>query len=189
MNPKVLVALGVALVATTAGIAMLHHRESEPTALIYLLDARRDPSKPLEQALPVVKQLERRYNAKVTVRSTVSLTQLGDYPSMFEEFDRTRDAIDPLPMFFRPIRPYTSEKKKLRAAIDSRVSLDGASRIRLLQRLVVVYDTERLSERDECTQLDADVDYGAQNFMGIGLLVQEGTLQELKKCMDILPPK
>jgi len=188
MNPKALVALGAALVATVAGVALLRQREPEPTDFIYLLDARRDSSKPLEQALPVIKQLERTYSAKVIVRAAASLNQLRDYHSMFEEFDRTRDAIEPLPMFFALDRPYTTTKKGLRSAVDDRASLQGASRVQLLARLVVVRDTERLSEPDECRQLGDDVAYAKWNFLGIGLLVHDGALQELKKCIDVLAP-
>ena len=178
-------ALGAALVAAVAGVALLRQREPEPTNVIYLLDARHDSSMPLEQALPVIKQLERTYGAKVIVRAAASLNQLRDYHSMFEEFDRTRDAIQPLPMFFALDKPYTKTKKGLRSAVDDRAALHGTSRVQLLKRLVVVRDTERLNEADECRQLGDDVAYAKWNFLGIGLLVHDGTLHELKKCLNV----
>jgi hypothetical protein len=142
----------------------------------------------MEQALPVAKQLERKYGAKVIVRTAASLSQLRDYHSMFEEFDRTRDAVEPSPVFFALARPYKLTKKSLRLAIEERASLQGASRVQLLERLILVRDAERLRDDDECKQLDDDVAYAKWNFLGIGLLVHDATLQELRKCVDVLAP-
>jgi len=186
MKRPLLVALSAALVAALVGIGLLRREEPRPTAFIYLLDARPDLSKPLDQAPLVIRQLERRYGAKVTVRAATSLQQFRDYPAMFEEFDRTRNAIDPPPIFFELNRPYTDTKKMLRSAIDDSVLVQGASRVQLLNRLVVIRDTERLSERGECAQLQDDVAYVTDNFSAIGLLVHDGTIQELKKCIEIV---
>jgi len=189
MNPRVLVAVGAALLVTLGGISLFRQREAEPTDFIYLLDARHDSSKPLEQALPVIEQLERAYpGVKVIVRAAASANQLRDYQSMFDAFDRTKDAIPPGPMFFALDRPYTSAKKRLRSAIDERASLQGASRVQLLERLVVVRDTGRLNEPNECSQLSDDLAYAKWNFLGIGLLVDDETLEELKKCINVLAP-
>ena len=49
-------------------------------------------------------------------------------------------------------------------------------------------DTERLNERAECEQLGDDVAYAKWNFLGIGLIVQDSTVQELKKCINVLEP-
>jgi hypothetical protein len=187
MKPKALAALGLALAATVAGMALLQQRDTEATGCIQLLDARRDSSKPLEQALPVIRQLERKYGARVTVR-TAALPMLRDYDAMFEEFDRTREASEPLPIFFALDRPYGAAKKVLRSAIDHRATLHGDDRKRLLERLMVVRGTEGLGGRDECGQLGDDLVYALWNFRGIGLLVHDGTLRELKKCIDALAP-
>lgn len=188
MKPKALAVLGAILIAVAAGIALLRQREPEPAPVIYLLDARRNSSTPLEETLPVIKRLERKYGAKVIVRAADSLEQLRGDRAMFEEHDRTRHAIPPLPMFVALVRPYTITKKKLRSAVEERASLQGADRARLLRRLVVVRETDKLEEIDECRQLDDDVLYAKDNFFGIGLLVHEGTLQGLKKCIDLLTP-
>ena len=111
MKRPLLVALSAALVAALVGIALLRKEEPRPTAFIYLLDARPDLSKPLDHAPVVIQQLERRYEAKVTVRAATSLPPLRDYPAMFEEFNRTRNAIDPPPIFVELNRPYTDSKK------------------------------------------------------------------------------
>jgi hypothetical protein len=187
MNPKTLVVLGAAVVAIVASIAIRRQREPVPNDFIYLLDARSDSSTPLEQALPAIKRLARNHGAKVDVRATASVSQLRDYRSMLEEFDRTRVLVDPSPIFFALDQPYTTTKKALRAAIDQG-SLQGASRVQLLERLVIVRDTERLNERGECSQLDDDVTYATSNFLGIGLLVHDGTLQNLTKCIELIAP-
>ena len=188
MNPRTLLALGAALVATVGGTALIRQREPESTDFIILLDARRDASAPLEQVLPVIKQLERMSGAKVVVRAAASVKHLREYGSAFEEFDRTRDASEALPIYFALDRPYTDTKKALRSAVDDRASLHGASRVQLLKRLIVVRDTERLNERAECEQLGEDVAYAKWNFLGIGLIVQDSTVQELKKCINVLAP-
>jgi hypothetical protein len=54
--------------------------------------------------------------------------------------------------------------------------------------LVIVRDTERLNERGECSQLVGDVAYATSNFLGIGLLVHDGTLQNLTKCIELIAP-
>ena len=181
-------AFGAVLVVIVAGIALLRQPVPEPSHFIYLLDARLDSNKPLADALPVIKQLERTYGGKIIVRAAASVNPLRDYHSMFEEFDRTRDAGQSLPIFFALDRPYTNTKKGLRSAVDDRASLHRASRVQLLKRLIVVRDTERLNEREECQQLGDDVAYAKWNFLGSGLLVRDGALQELKKCIDVLAP-
>ena len=188
MKRTALFGLGAALVAAIAGITLLRQNEATPTDFIYLLDARHDASGPLEQSLPIVKQLEKSYRAKVLVRTAVSLSQLRDYQAMFEEFDRTREAIPSLPMFFALAIPFRDTKKRLRSAIDERTQIQGKDRVRLLERLVVVRDTEKLGESDECKQLGDDIAYATWNFLGIGLLVHDGTIPELKKCIDKLAP-
>ena len=74
----------------------------------------------------------------------------------------------------------------LRSAIDHSVLVQGASRVQLLNRLVVIRDTERLSERGECAQLEDDVAYVTDNFSAIGFLVHDGTIQEFKKCIEVI---
>ena len=165
---------------------MLRPREPPPTDFIYLLDARQDSSKPLEKSLPVAKQLEKTFSVKVLVRAPASLSQFKDYQAMFEEFEKTQDGTPPLPMFFTLGMPYTETKKRLRLAIDERASLQGADRVRLLGRLVIVRDTERVNEGEGCQQLGDDIAYATWNFLGIGLLVRDGTLQELKRCIEML---
>lgn len=187
MNPKALVVLGAAVVAIVVGIDMRREREPVPSNFICLLDARRDSSTPLEQALPAIKRLARINDAKVAVRAAASVSQLRDYRYMFEEFDRTRDLVDPSPIFFALDRPYTTEKKALRVAVEQS-SLQGLSRVQLLERLVIVRDTQRLSEQGECNQLDDDVAYATRNFLGIGLLVHDGTLENLTKCIELIAP-
>ena len=167
---------------------MLRQSDPTPTEFIYLLDARRDSSKPLGQSLHVIKQMEEHYRAKVLVRTAASLSPLRDYQAMFEEFDRTREATSPLPIFFALGIPYTDTKKRLRSAIEERTSLQGGSRIGLLERLVIVRDTEGLSEDHRCSQMGADIAYATWNFLGIGLLVRDETLQELTKCIEALAP-
>jgi hypothetical protein len=111
MRPKALVALVAVLVTAVVGISLLSQREPKLADIIYLLDARRDSSKPLEQALPI-HQLERIYEARIIVRAAGPLGLLRDYDSVFEEFDRTRDAMEPLPMFFALDTPYTTSMKE-----------------------------------------------------------------------------
>ena len=106
---------------------------------------------------------------------------------MFEDFDRTQDPVDSSPIFFALDQPYKTTKKALLAAVD-RSSFQGASRVQLLERLVIVHDTERLNERDECSQLGDDVAYATLTFSGIGLLVHDGTLQSLTKCIELIAP-
>jgi hypothetical protein len=51
--------------------------------------------------------------------------------------------------------------------------------------LIVVRDTERLSDADECKALGDDVNFAKWNFLGSGLLVHEGTPQDLKNCISV----
>lgn len=186
MKLTTLAGLGAALAATVAGLSLLRPEEPAPSGVIYLLDARRDSSGPLEQALPFVKPLEKTYRAKVLVRAAASLSPLRDHEAMFEEFDRTRDATPAPPMFFALGTPYADTKKRLRSAIDERTSLRGTARVRLLDRLIMVRDTERLADGDRCKRLDDDIRFANWNFLGVGLVVQDGSLRELKTCIETL---
>lgn len=186
MSPKILVSFGVVLVIIVAGIALRRQVEPVRTGSIYLLDARLDPNRPLEQSLPVIKQLERKYEAKVIVRTATSLNLLTNYRAMFKEFDRTQDAVPSLPMLFALDKPYASTEMSLRQAVDA--SLSGAVRASQLRRLVIVRDTKGLGEADGCEQLENSIFYANNNFLGIGLLIQDDTLDGLKKCVDVIAP-
>lgn len=187
MKQKTLVVLGAAVVAIVVGFLLLRQSEPIPTGFIYLLDARHDSSTSLEQTLPDIKRFARRNHAKVVALAVASLSQLRDYRSVFEEFDRTRGLVERSPIFFALDKPYATTKKALRAAVDQG-SFQGASRVQLLERLVIVRDTERLNEQDECKPLDDDVVYATENFLGIGFLVRDSTLQNLRKCLEVLAP-
>jgi hypothetical protein len=104
---------------------------------------------------------------------------------VLEEFDRTRGLVEQSPIFFGLDKPYKTTKKSLRAAVGQG-PFQGASRVQLLERLVIVRDTERLNEQDECKDLADDVSYATENFLGIGLLVRDSTMQNLRKCLDYL---
>jgi hypothetical protein len=181
-----LVVLGVTLAAAIAGVTLLRSKEPEYTDVIYLLDARRDSSMPLEQSLPVAKQVAKTYNAKLLVRPAVSLSPSTEYQVMFEEFDRTRGATAGDPIFFALALPYGDTKKRLRSAIEERSSLKGQVRVQLLGRLIIVRGTEGLRESTGCRGLGDDIAYATWTFAGIGLIVRDETLQELRQCMQTL---
>ena len=189
MRMRALLGLGAALAATTVGIVLLRPNEPAPTGLIYLLDARVESSSSFEPSPLVVKQVERRYKTKVLVRPAAAHGLLRDYQEMFKDFDRARGATSQSAMFFALAKPYTQTKKQLRETIDRRASLQGELRKQLLARLIVVRDTEGLSEGHECRQLGDDIAYATDNFLGIGLLIHDGTVQELEKCLATLAPE
>jgi hypothetical protein len=147
MKKKTLVVLGAAVVAIVVGFLVLRQSEPIPTDFIYLLDSRNDSSTPLEQALPDIKRLARNNHAKVVALAGASLNRLRDYRSVFEEFHRTRGLVERSPIFFALDKPYATTKKALRASVDQG-SIQAASRVQLLERLVIVRDTERLNERN-----------------------------------------
>ncbi|GAB3762302.1 hypothetical protein GCM10028796_13780 [Ramlibacter monticola] len=183
MKARTLLGLGVAIAAAIAGVVLLGRKESLPSHFIYLLDQRDASSTPWEPPPLMVKQLEQTYDVKVLVRPAGLMRQWGAYEAMFEEFDSAPGSTPQWPLFFVLAKPYTDTKKQLRAAIDERASLQGARRAQLLERLIMVRDTEGLGRGNECGQLRDDIVYARWQFLGIGLLVHGGTTQELEKCL------
>jgi hypothetical protein len=190
MKSKTSVFLGAVLATIIAGVALpskSEKREPEPKSerapakFIYLLDARHDPSR----ALPVVTQLKRN-DVKVILRTANSLNPPTDYRALFEEFHRTHDADRPSPMFFMLDRPYGDSMMALRMAVENREHRD--MRAKLMNRLVVVRDTKDLGKSGECVQLRDGIIYATDNFLGIGLIIHDDTVPELKKCVDALFP-
>jgi hypothetical protein len=186
MRTRSLLTLGAALVAIVVSIVLLRPKEPTRTGFIYLLDTGVDSSKPWSPAPDVIKTLEEDYMAQVVSRATASIAIRTDKQAMLEEFGKARGALTKLPTFFALTRPYSRTKKELRAAID-KLPLQQESRERLLEQLIVVRDTEKLSNEDECEQLKDDIAYAMRSFLGIGLLVNDATVVELAKCLTPLP--
>lgn len=156
----------------------------EEKGFVYLLDSRSNQATPLEEALPVARQMRERLTVAVTTRTTSSVALLSESQQLFDEFRRTQDTTLPTPLFFVITKPYADTQKRLRTEIDNQKAVDGKKRTQLLQRLVAVRATDDVSEREGCKSLQEDIEYAQWNFRGMGLLVGDDTLEPLKECLQ-----
>jgi hypothetical protein len=89
--------------------------------------------------------------------------------------------------------PSRDSKKALRNAIDKNSSITGVERVVLLERIVPVAQPSEYTGADGCQQLDDDLAYAKWNFYGMGLFMDESTVNLLKSCQpfrgaDRVPP-
>jgi len=191
MNKKAKKALAwagaIALVACFIWFAQDEGTDEEK-GFVYLLDSRSNQATPLEEALPVARQMRQHLTVAVTTRPTSSVALMNEPQQLFDEFRRTQDTTLPTPLFFVITKPYADTQKRLRAEIESQKSIDGKKRTELLQRLVAVRATDDVSEREGCKSLQDDIDYAQWNFRGLALLVGDDTLEPLRQCLQRIAP-
>ena len=185
MKAKTLLGWGLAaaLVASFIWFAQDDGTDEEK-GFVYLLDSRSNQAMPLEEALPVAKQMRDHFAVAVSARPTSSVALLTEPQQLLDEFRRTQDAKPATPIFFVINKPYADTKKRLRAEIDNQAVFQGGKRVQLLQRLVAVRATDDLGERDGCRLLQDDIEYTQWNFRGLALVVGDDTIEPLRQCIQ-----
>lgn len=179
---KYLLLVGVPLLISFASLIGLAAAVLSPQDVaLYVLDERRvgDFARDFARLYPVASQ--RRNGIRVVVHN-VRGDQLTEFPGeVFRQLEIGEPSTTTDKLFIRLSPPFKSTKKLLRESVENLST--GESRSRLLRRVVPILGVGEDPWQDVCERLVDDWIYSADNFGGIGLVVNDGTLDIVGDCL------
>ncbi len=156
---------------------------------LFVIDNRSsgDFASDLERAYPRPEQ--RRDGVRVVVRKVAQEQILRTSAQLLDKFEQTRDAGESSKLFIELAAPYSCSKKAFRKEVDEQTRFTREGRVALLGRTVAIIGARVgeasdpcSKEPDACARLKEDWAYSRWTFGGLGLAIDEQTMDLVGGC-------